>query len=98
MDFAPTYFLMLVFCGLCFALLWVSDNTYILLLKGVVFAIVGTLFGFDLTRFGDYFGDLQAEFFGHGLVVFSSVVGGGLVSLALSELRDRKRRGPLKNN
>ena len=80
-------FLIWFFSGLGIAYMLIRQGSWILFFGSICLTAYGGLAALESIRQGSNLNNPSFEYAGHALLLFFSVLGGGLVSTALSEIR-----------
>lgn len=80
-------FLIWFIVGIGCALILIKRSAWVLFWGTIGLTIYGGLAAVESIREGGYLNNAEFEFAGQGLLLFYSVLGGALISIALSEIR-----------
>jgi hypothetical protein len=82
-----TIFLVWFIVGIGCALILIKKSARILFWGAIGLTLYGGLAAVDSIRQGGFLNNAEFEFAGQGLLLFYSVLGGALISVALAEIR-----------
>lgn len=81
----------ILLCG-CIALFAASWSPWLVMLTGIGITVLGAAWGLDIANLGLADSGKVSSGLSQIFLAFSSVVGGGLVSAAFVELREKRRK------